>query len=82
MEYDDQSRRFNLVTGLACGAALGAGVAFFLVMRRQADQPLRPLKRGVRRVRRQLGDMGDEMRDVLESGRAGLREQLAELRSR
>lgn len=82
MEYDDQSRRFNLVTGLACGAALGAGVAFFLVMRRGADQPLRPLESGVRGMRRRLDDMGEEMRDVVESGRARLSEQLAELRSR
>jgi hypothetical protein len=36
MYYDDRSRRFNVVSGLLCGAALGAGLALALAPSRRA----------------------------------------------
>ena len=74
MYYEDQSRRFNLVSGLLSGAVLGAGVALLL----------RPVDRGpVERVRRTAGrvgrtasrrweELGDDLRDTVRTSvRAG-----------
>lgn len=34
MYYDDQAKRFNLVSGLLCGTVLGAGVGLLLISAR------------------------------------------------
>ncbi|HET6762786.1 MAG TPA: hypothetical protein VFH27_03915 [Longimicrobiaceae bacterium] len=36
MYYEDESRRFNVVSGLLCGAVLGAGLALVTAPRRRA----------------------------------------------
>ncbi len=60
MYYDDQARRFTLMSGLAFGAALGAGVALLLPASpahypafRGADESFaEAVRRGARRLER------------------------------
>ena len=61
MYYEDQSRRFNLMSGLLFGTALGAGLALLLIPQDRVRVPgiplvdhggrRRRLARNVRRVR-------------------------------
>ncbi|MDQ3555455.1 MAG: hypothetical protein M3409_01580 [Gemmatimonadota bacterium] len=48
MYYDDQARRFTLMSGLAFGAVLGAGVALLLPPLRMRRTPLE--KAGLRKA--------------------------------
>ena len=59
MYYDEAPKRFNLLSGLACGALLGAGVALLL-----APRPSRKL----RKLRRRAAELGDRTARV--GGRA------------
>lgn len=53
MYYDDQTRRFNLLSGLAFGALLGAGVGLLLpVAPSRARHSLRRLGRAPGRIAR------------------------------
>jgi gas vesicle protein len=44
MYYDDEARRFNFLTGLLLGAALGAGVALIVRPQRRSRKPAGVLK--------------------------------------
>lgn len=59
MYYDEAPKRFNLLSGLACGALLGAGIALLL-----APRPSRKL----RKLRRRAAELGD--RTAKAGGRA------------
>lgn len=74
MYYEDQSRRFNLVTGLLSGAVLGAGVALILLPDRGRPGHVR---RAVDQVGRSASRRLEALRDDLsarlpDSTRAGL----------
>jgi hypothetical protein len=42
MYYDDQAKRFNLVSGLLCGTVLGAGVGLLLISGRVGEERSTP----------------------------------------
>lgn len=71
MYYQDQSSRFNLVSGLLSGAVLGAGFALLLGSSRPS--------RKVRRLRRRAADLG---RDAARGLGAGASHGLAVARER
>lgn len=51
MEYDDDGRLFNFVSGLICGAAIGAGMA--LLMAPDSGK----------RTRRKIGRAAEDLKD-------------------
>lgn len=66
MYYEDQSRRFNLVSGLLSGAVLGAGIALILL----------PESGRSGQLRRAAGEAGRSASRRLEGLREGLAEAL------
>ncbi len=74
MYYDDQTRRFNLVSGLLSGAVLGAGIALLLLPDTVSrTRRIRRAAGGIgRSATRRLGVLGGDFRDTLETSvRAG-----------
>ncbi len=72
MYYDDQPKRFNLVSGLVCGAVLGAGLALLF-------SPARPA-RGLRKLRRGAAGLGREAARELRRGTREAARSFAALR--
>ena len=54
MYYDDEGRRFNLVTGLLFGTLLGAGLALLVSPQQRLAQHRLPKARAVRRTARRV----------------------------
>ncbi|HEV2150411.1 MAG TPA: hypothetical protein VGR37_23630 [Longimicrobiaceae bacterium] len=73
MYYEDQTRRFNLVSGLLSGAVLGAGVALLLLPDAARVRRAGRAAGGIgRSASRRLGEMREELGDtVQETVRAG-----------
>jgi gas vesicle protein len=62
MEYDDDARVFNFISGLMAGAALGAGLA--LLMAPSAGKKTRKrITRGAEDLRERATDRWDELAD-------------------
>lgn len=78
MEYDDDARLFNFLTGLVCGAAIGAGVA--LVMAPESGKKTR------RKIHRAAEDFRenttDRWEEIAEEVRDRMDEALATARKR
>lgn len=65
MIYDDEARRFNFVSGLVCGAVLGAGLAMLVAPQKRF--PTRRLKRATRSLTgRAVGGL-DQVRETVGS---------------
>jgi hypothetical protein len=74
MYYDDQGRRFNLVTGLLFGTLLGAGIALLAAPHQRVANP-RAVRRSARRVSRRTGGAMDALREkVMEAVSSSLAE--------
>lgn len=78
MYYEDQSRRFNLASGLLSGAVLGAGIALLLLPDRARVRHLGRAAAGIgRKASRRAGelreDLGDTLHDTVRAGRRRLK---------
>lgn len=75
MYYEDQSRRFNLASGLLSGAVLGAGIALLLLPDRRRARRIGRVAAGMgRKAARRAGELGEELGDaVQDTVRAGRR---------
>ncbi len=78
MEYDDDGRLFNFVSGLICGAAIGAGVA--LLMAPETGKKTRKrITRDAEDLRDTAGDrwddLADEVRDRVEEALQGAKKR-------
>ena len=78
MYYEDESRRFNLASGLLSGAVLGAGIALLLLPDRSGARRIRRAARGIgRTAARRAGelreDLADTVEDTVRAGRRRLR---------
>ena len=62
MYYEDQSRRFNLASGLLSGAVLGAGIALILL---PSDAGPRRIRRAAAKVGRSASRRMEALRDDL-----------------
>lgn len=74
MYYDDQAKRFNLVSGLLCGTVLGAGVGLLLISGRVGG------KRGgraSRTFRKSAATVLDRVRDGVQEARSGARRRFS-----
>jgi gas vesicle protein len=60
MYYDDTTRRVNVVTGLAIGAVLGAGIALLLLPEDRLKSGGRIVVRAARTLGRTIEDEADE----------------------
>lgn len=77
MIYDDEARRFNFVSGLVCGAVLGAGLAMLVGPQKRLPARLKRTTRslagraagGLEGVR---GMVRDTVEDALHAGRQRL----------
>jgi hypothetical protein len=78
MYYEDQSRRFNLTSGLLSGAVLGAGIALLLLPDRARVRRIRRAATGLgRTAARRAGelreDVGYTVQDTVRAGRRRLK---------
>lgn len=78
MYYEDQSRRFNVASGLLSGAVLGAGIALLLLPDRTRVRRIRRAATGIgRTAARRAGelreDLGDTLHDTVRAGRRRLK---------
>lgn len=74
MYYEDQSRRFNLVSGLLSGAVLGAGIALILLPgharpRRVRRAAARAGRSASRRMEALRDGLADTLQDSIRAGR-------------
>ncbi len=78
MEYDDDARLFNFVSGLICGAAIGAGVALLM-----APDSGKKTRRRIHRAAEDLRDTAsDRWDDISEEVREKVDEALSTARKR
>ena len=68
MYYDDQAKRFNLVSGLLCGTVLGAGVGLLLISGRVGG---RREGRATRTLRKSAATALEGVRDRVREGVRG-----------
>lgn len=60
MEYEDDARAFNFISGLICGAAIGAGVALLM-----APESGKKTRRRITRAAEDLkGDASDRWEEI------------------
>ena len=71
MYYDDRSKTFNFVAGLALGAVIGASVA--LLAGPQSSKSKRLLKSVTRQARGKQRGLSRELRSAVRAGRSRLR---------
>ncbi len=78
MEYDDDARLFNFLSGLICGAAIGAGVALLM-----APDSGRKTRKRIHRAADDLRDTAtDRWEDITEEVRDKVDEALTTARKR
>jgi gas vesicle protein len=80
MEYDDDARVLNFVSGLICGAAIGAGVA--LLMAPDSGKKTRKrISRAADDLREDASDrwddLADEVRDRVEEALSGAKKRFS-----
>lgn len=80
MEYDDDARVFNFVSGLICGAAIGAGVA--LLMAPDSGRKTRKrIGRAADDLREDASDrweeLADDVRDRVEEALSGAKKRFS-----
>jgi gas vesicle protein len=75
MYYDDRSRTFNFVAGLALGAVIGASVALLAGPQgsRSTRKLLKAAAAGKRAARGKSSDLTREMRSAVRAGRRRLK---------
>lgn len=64
MHYDDEARRFNFISGLACGVVLGSGLALIVSPRAPRIGPAR-VRKAFKRSRRRYTPQFDRLREEL-----------------
>jgi gas vesicle protein len=78
MEYDDDARLFNFISGLICGAAIGAGVAI-LMAPESGKKTRRRISRAAEDLRENAGDrwddLADEVRERVDEALAGAKKK-------
>jgi gas vesicle protein len=80
MEYDDDARLFNFLSGLICGAAIGAGVALLM-----APDSGRKTRKRIHRAAEDLrdtasdrwDDISDEVRDKVDEALSTARKRFS-----
>ncbi|TVR54281.1 MAG: YtxH domain-containing protein [Gemmatimonadales bacterium] len=78
MEYDDDARLFNFLSGLICGAAIGAGVALLM-----APDSGKKTRKRIHRAADDLRDTAtDRWEDISEEVRDKVDEALSTARKR
>lgn len=78
MEYDDDARLFNFLSGLICGAAIGAGVALLM-----APDSGKKTRKRIHRAADDLRDTAtDRWEDISEEVRDKVDEALTTARKR
>lgn len=80
MEYNDDARLFNFVSGLVCGAAIGAGLAL-LMAPDSGRKTRRRLGRAAEDLREDASDrwdeLSDEVRDRVDEALSGARKRFS-----
>ena len=64
MHYDDEARRFNFISGLACGVVLGSGLALVVSPRAPRIGSAR-VRKALKRSRRRYAPQLDRLREEL-----------------
>ncbi len=78
MEYDDDARLFNFLSGLICGAAIGAGVALLM-----APDSGKKTRKRIHRAAEDLRDTAsDRWDDISDEVREKVDEALSTARKR
>jgi gas vesicle protein len=80
MEYEDDARAFNFISGLICGAAIGAGVALLM-----APESGRKTRKRITRAAEDLregaadrwDDIADEVRHKVDEALDGARKRFS-----
>jgi len=62
MDYDDDARMFNFISGLICGAAIGAGAAL-LMAPTTGKKTRKKITRGADDLREKAADRWDDLAD-------------------
>lgn len=80
MEYDDDARAFNFLSGLICGAAIGAGVAL-LMAPNSGKKTRKRLTRGAEDLKDRATDgweeLADDVRDRVDEALATARKRFS-----
>jgi gas vesicle protein len=80
MEYDDDARAFNFLSGLICGAAIGAGVAL-LMAPNSGKKTRKRLTRGAEDLKDRAADgweeLADDVRDRVDEALATARKRFS-----
>ncbi len=80
MEYDDDARAFNFLTGLICGAAIGAGAAL-LMAPTTGKKARKRLTRGAEDLKDRATDgweeLADDVRDRVDDALATARKRFS-----
>lgn len=76
MYYDESSRTFNFVTGLALGLVIGAGIAL-LAAPQSGRRTRKRLARAVEDVREVAGEQFEEISDEVRSAVGGKKKRFS-----